>query len=563
MKIKTLIIGIVAILTTHALQAQEEYYDAPMRIPTLLSSNFAEMRTNHFHSGVDIKTGGREGVPVYAVADGYISRINISPYGYGRALYITHPNGTMSVYAHLQSFNDEIEARIKEYRYSNQKFAVNIYPSANEYPVTKGEQIALSGNSGSSYGPHLHFEIRNAANSETLNLITLGYIKAEDKIAPTINAVYYIEIDTLNGIPVRLEPRRLNLKQEEPIGVGDNGYFVVETTDRKNGTTNRYGPYKAELNVDGCQHVVFAKEKFLFGDTRCCNITAHYPLQRDSKNEMLALALHEGNRVDMYQKCVNRGVVQTVKGEKREIHIVVTDDSGNSAGVRFEIIGTGASNFPTPQGKPVNNRETWSYNYAGAAITIPAGALYEPIYYSQRVINPPVKVRADSIRPLSKIHSMGSRDIPLDKAINISIALPEGISTHNLCIASVDEKSNLGYIGGVYADGKISCDVRSMGHFCIVRDTIAPTIKPSFKEGAELTKNSSVHFTLADNFSGVKDYWATLDGNWAILEYHPIKRTATLIFDEAIMSQEREHKIVFTAVDGVGNQIVQEYTFVK
>ncbi len=563
MKIKLLFITLLGALSTLSATAQESVYDSPLRIPILLSSNFAEMRTNHFHSGIDIKTAGREGLPVYAVADGYISRINISPYGYGRALYITHPNGTMSVYAHLQSFGDEIEERVRQYRYRNHKFSVDIYPTEGEYPVVKGEQIALSGNSGNSYGAHLHFEIRQTSNSATLNTITLGHIKAEDKVPPTIAGVHYIEIDTLNGVAVRRDAERLNLKQESPIEIGDNGYFVVETTDRKTGTTNRYGPYKVEMRVDGCEYVVFAKDKFLFSDTRCCNITAHYPMQRGSKNEMLAMALHEGNRVDMYRKCENRGVVSTVKGETRSIDIVVTDDAGNTSSVSFEVVGRGKGEFSTPQGKVVSNREDWSYSFSGTSITIPQGALYEPIYYSQRVINPPTKVRADSIRPLSKIHSMGSRDIPLDKTVNISIAIPEGISTHNLCIASVDEKGNMGYVGGRYADGKVSCKVRSFGHYCIARDTTAPTIKASFKNGADLTAAKSVSFTLADNFSGVNDYSATLDGNWAILEYHPVKRTATLHFDSEIMSPEREHKIIFTATDGVGNSTTSEYTFVK
>lgn len=546
-----------------AAQAQDDYYAAPMRIPTILSSNFAEMRSNHFHSGIDIKTQGREGIPVYAVADGYISRINISPYGYGRALYITHPNGTMSVYAHLQTFNDDIEQRVREYRYNNKRFSVDIYPSANEYPVTKGQQIALSGNSGSSYGAHLHFEIRDVSNSATLNVITRGNIKTTDTTAPSINGVYYVEVDTIDNVVVRKEPRRLTLNQDGPIGIGEKGYFVVECTDRKNGTTNRYGPYKVVLNVDGTEHVVLQKDKFLFGDTRCCNITAHYPLQRNSKNEMLVMALNQGNRSGMYPKCVDRGVVSIAKGEEREIHIVVTDDSDNKASVRFTVIGNGASEFSKPHGKAVNNLENWSYSFAGATITIPAGALYEPIFYSQRTINPPIRVRADSIAPLSEIHSMGSSDIPLDKAVNISINLAEGINPDKLCLASVDLKGNLGYAGGRYKNGAVSADVRSFGHYCIARDTIPPTIKASFKSGANLSQTASVTFTLSDNFSGVSDYSAMVDGSWEILEYHPVKRTATLTFNKERMSNQNTHTLTFTAVDGLGNKSVAEYTFVK
>ncbi len=562
-KIKKLLTALLTTFVALSAQAQDDYYCAPMRIPTILSSNFAEMRTNHFHSGIDIKTQGREGIPVYAVADGYISRINISPYGYGRALYITHPNGTMSVYAHLQSFNSDVEERIKEYRYRNQKFSVDIYPTEGEYPVSKGQQIALSGNSGSSYGAHLHFEIRDVANSATLNVITRGHIRSTDTTPPTINNVYYVEIDTIENVAVRKDARRLSLKGEEPIAIGSKGYFVVECTDRKNGTTNRYGPYKVTLNIDGTEHVTLQKDKFLFGDTRCCNITAHYPLQREAKTEMLTMANHTGNRAGMYTTCVDRGVVAIAKGEEREIHIVVTDDSNNQASVRFTVIGNGASTFSKPHGKAVNPAEDWNYSFNGASITIPQSALYEPIFYSQRTINPPTKVRADSIAPLSDIHSMGDNNIPLDKAIQISISLPEGANTDRVCLASIDDKGNMGYAGGHYENGAVSANVRSFGHYCVARDTIPPTIKASFKSGANLAQTASVTFTLGDNFSGVNDYSAMVDGQWEILEYHPVKRTATLTFNPERMSPETNHTIVFTAVDGLGNKSVAEYTFVK
>lgn len=562
-KIKHLITLCVATLCTLGLRAQDDYYRAPMDIPLYLSSNFAEMRTNHFHSGIDLKTQGREGIPVYAVADGYISRINISLYGYGRALYITHPNGTMSVYAHLQSFTPEIEEMVRNYRTRNRKHNVNIYPEEVRLPVKKGDLIGLSGNSGNSYGAHLHFEIRRTSDGATLNTVSRGHIKIKDTTPPSIIAAYYVEVDTVGGVPVRKNPQRLYLKSEEPLKVGAQGYFIVETTDRKDGVTNRFGPRTVRMEVDGVEWVTFEKDHFLFGDARCCNITAHYSLQRDSKNEMLVLARATGNRTDMYTHCTNNGVVRTAEGECRHIRIEVTDDAGNRASVAFDITGGATTPFPTPQGKVVDNTQAFSSAFDGAWVTIPAGALYEPIHFSQRVVNPSVYTRADSIRPLGKIHSIGDRDIPLDKSYTLSLMVPEGVGTSGMCLATVGDKGSLGYAGGRYKDGKVSGDVRSFGHYCVVRDTIPPVIKTSLKQGANLGSVDNITFKLSDNFAGVSDFSATVDGKWAILEFHPVSRIATLNLKECEITPASTHTLTFEVVDGVGNKTRTEYTFVK
>ena len=170
--------------------AQESFpnYGKPLDIPIYLSATFGEIRPNHIHAGLDIKTQGVEGKKVFAVADGYISRIGVSPYGYGNVLYITHYDGYTSVYAHLQRFSGEIAKYVKDYQYKHKKFASQIYPDKDKFPIKKGDLIAYSGNSGGSGGPHLHFEIRHTLSEKPVNPMYFGY-KIEDNTRPLIQGV--------------------------------------------------------------------------------------------------------------------------------------------------------------------------------------------------------------------------------------------------------------------------------------------------------------------------------------------------------------------------------------
>lgn len=194
-----------------------EDYIFPLRdVAGLYSANFGEMRPNHFHSGIDIKTDGVTGKPVLATADGYISRIAVTPGGYGRAIYITHPNGTTSVYGHLSKFRDDIEKYVHEERYRTRRNSINLYPSADRFPLKQGEQFAWSGNTGSSAGPHLHFEIRDSRTQRTLNTISSGVIRTRDDIPPRLVKLYYVEVDSVRGVPVHARPRPVELVEKTP-----------------------------------------------------------------------------------------------------------------------------------------------------------------------------------------------------------------------------------------------------------------------------------------------------------------------------------------------------------
>jgi hypothetical protein len=273
---------ILATLTSQAQSLDAGYYDFPLRnVAGYYSANFGEMRANHFHSGIDIKTDGVEGKSVIAAADGYVSRIFQSPSGYGLALYVTHPNGTTTVYGHLSRFRKDIADYVFAERHRQKKHRIDLYCTPEQFPVKRGEVIALSGNSGSSGGPHLHFEIRSAATQKTMNIFATGIFSPKDDISPLIQKLHYIEVDSVSGVPrhsaiksysvVKGEGSLYRLKDTLPLAVGRKGYFVVEVSDRKNDTSNRYGVYHITAEADGVPYFGYRNDGFTFDITRYCN----------------------------------------------------------------------------------------------------------------------------------------------------------------------------------------------------------------------------------------------------------------------------------------------------
>ena len=257
-----LIISLCCAINASAQTLDPAYYDFPLRnVAEYYSANFGEMRPNHFHSGIDFKTDGVEGKSVVAVADGYVSRVSQSPTGYGLALYVTHPNGTTSVYGHLSRFRKDIADFVFAERHRLKQSRVDLFCKPDQFIVKRGEEIAKSGNTGSSQGPHLHFEIRDAKTQKTINTISQRIYKPKDDISPLIMKIHYVEVDTVRGVPChsklatytvnKADANTYRTAQKSPIKVGRKGYFIVETSDRKNDVSNTYGVYNMVAKLDG------------------------------------------------------------------------------------------------------------------------------------------------------------------------------------------------------------------------------------------------------------------------------------------------------------------------
>ncbi|MFA7301975.1 MAG: M23 family metallopeptidase, partial [Candidatus Shapirobacteria bacterium] len=268
-----------------AQQTYSEPFAPPLDIPLYLSGTFGELRPNHFHAGIDIKTQGREGQNVRAIEDGWVSRIKISPGGYGKALYITHPNGFVSVYGHLQRYGDSIQRYVKEIQYSRESFEVEIFPNEHELPVKKGDLVAYSGNTGGSMGPHLHFEIRDEATQYSLNPLLFTSIKVKDFYRPQILNMAVYPVDTNSFVNGKQETAFLEvtgwgdqhkLKSQRPVKVSGRVSFGIVAHDLMNEIPNKNGVFEVKLLDDTTQIFGLMLDKLSFATARYINSLIDY-----------------------------------------------------------------------------------------------------------------------------------------------------------------------------------------------------------------------------------------------------------------------------------------------
>lgn len=563
------LILIILISTTVDAKDFNNYFRAPLDGVLLSSGNFAETRSNHFHSGVDIKTGGVEGKPLYAAAKGYISRVCIASRGFGKTIYITHPNGTTTVYAHMQKFTPAVEKYVRAERYRTQKHDIDLFPEPSKFPVEQGQEIGKSGNTGSSGGPHLHYEVREAATQKPMNPIKIGAIKMTDNIPPTLVKLHYIAVDTAGIVPVTAAPRAIEivrrtgseytLKDTVALKIAPCGYFVIEATDRKNGTQNTMGIYRAAIGMDGVELMEFALDKFAFADTRYVNSLCYYPLQRGSRNQLLRLARQAGNKLAVYK--YGNGAVVLNDDEVHAISIETEDDTGNISTLRFSVRREARGGVPVPEGKPVDHRHAFSLAEGGFKVTIPAGALYDNIFLQAGRVDA-AEVRGTRYSP---VYTVGSPQIPMQKAMTVSLradSLPATLRT-KACLGMVTaDGKGFTYAGGRWNEGWVTGNTSAFGKFLVTTDTVAPTVTPNFTDGADLKGRQSIAFTLKDNFSGIASFEGNIDGQWIIFERQG--STITHHFDaEKITYDGTKHTLRLTVRDPKGNSTVLTRSFMR
>lgn len=535
----------------------------------LLSGSFAELRSNHFHSGIDIKTQGTTGIPVYSVAEGYVSRIVVSPGGYGKALYINHPNGTTTVYGHLLRFSTAIEKYVKEKQYDKKSFRVDLSVPQYLFPLKQNDEIALSGNSGSSGGPHLHFEIRDTKTEEPLNPLKYNF-PITDNIAPKIFSLLIVPLSDESQVNYSTIQRsyavvfydgKYHLKGNPTIPVWGKIGVAIQTNDYFDGTYNKCGINLLRMAVDNEDQFTFQLNRFAFHKSRYINSHIVFDEYKNSKRRFIKTWLEPGNQLPIYNHNGSMGILSPQKDSVQNVEIELQDSYGNTSILKFSFKGSMKA-MPV---KTIESTAFFKYNRGNyfsndeVEITIPKGALYKDLDFSYTK-------ESSSNEFYTDYHFIHDKTVPLHKNATIRIkadAFPKELES-KVIMANADPITGEFYAaGGEYKNGWVETSTLNLGVYAVVVDTIPPSITPlSIKENA-LTESSRIRFETSDDLAGIKTIEGLLDGKWALFEYDAKTARITHYFDKERFEFNKKHTIKLTVTDYRENSSVYEGSFWK
>ena len=539
----------------------KDYFRSPLDIPIELSGCFGELRPNHFHSGFDIKTQKKEGLNVYAVADGYVSRIKIATYGYGKAIYITHPNGYTSLYGHVSSAVGNIEKFIKDYQYKEKSFEVEIYLKPTDLPVKKGEIIALSGNTGGSGGPHLHFEFRDSKTDNIFNPMLFGFDKfVKDSKKPTVNSFYIYPIDdksivnqSNNAVSVGLDLQKDGTFLTQKVNAFGKIGFGINTYDSFDNPGNKYGIYKVEVfdngkSIFGYQFDSFAFEEFLY-----INALLDFSKFKTSGQKIQKLFMKNPYPLKIINTDVNNGVIAVSPNNiTKNYKVIISDYANNNTEITVPVDYSGLppTNIVTEKKSKyfVKSNIENIFSLDNVEVIFPEKIFYEDFYMD-------FKVKNDTVYLHNKLVPVHSNFI-----LTIDVKKYQEDKLKKMFIAKIDGKK-IDYVPTIIKGSFFSTKVRELGTYCLIEDLVAPKINISkIIEGKDISKEKTINFTISDNISGIKTFNGFLNGKWILFEYEYKQNRLTYKFSDgnAIVGKN-ELKLV--VVDNVGNSSIFETSF--
>lgn len=539
----------------------QNYFASPLEIPLSLAGNYGEIRLNHFHYGIDFRTNNKEGYKVLASADGFVSRVKVSGYGYGKAVYIDHPNGYTTVYAHLAEITGALGDHVRKKQLENESFEYEYYPKPGEFQITKGQMIGLSGNTGGSQGPHLHFEIRDTKSEDPMNPQLFG-LSIQDKIAPVLEAISIYEIAELDEWNTRKDHvyriGEVNLK--DTVFLPSNAGFGFRGYDRETGTGSKNGIYEVILLLNKDTFFHSRLDRMSFEQSRFVNGHIDYAL-KISENKVIERAYKvTNNEAPVYLKMIDNGRISNRKGFCGNGKFILKDISGNQSEYRFYFMNERSSPKKTEKvckGQRFSVSADNLYSKGDVKVSVPMLALYYDVDFN-------VTTRLPFKGFFSSVYSIHSKKVPLQRAMKVSIK-PKPVSEElrkKLVIVSVTEKGQMQFASSEWDGEFITAETKSFGNYGIYLDTVAPFARHvGFKRGMKLQDTRKIQVRAYDNLGDVKTYRGMIDGKWKLFEFDAKSDTFTHRFESP--ADGKTHTLSFECTDERGNKTVISVPFIR
>ena len=549
------ILFIILSILTYAQKPKENFFRSPLDIPIVLAGTFAELRPDHFHGGIDIKTKQREGLAVYATADGFVSRIKVALFGYGKAIYIDHANGTTTVYAHLQKYSPRINAIVKSYQYSKEKFEVEMLNIKDSIKVKKGEIIAYSGSTGGFIAPHLHYEIRHSKSQKPINPFLFG-MDVSDTTTPIVrNVMAYSfsesgHVNKLNSSKLSL--RKINKDTYKCIDIYAYGKvsFGLNTYDLLDNATNKNGVYGMEMTVNGKLKYSHKMDSFAFNNSKYINQLIDYKKYKINKTRYQKTYIESFNFLGIYDKTKKTDYINVEEGKKYNVDIRIFDYKGNETSVHIGLIGRKGSYKDKNSQYSVDRKVFNEFSDSGVKAAFPKYTFYKDLDFNFKVNGKVVKVHNSSVA--------------LNKRYTLTFDTKQYSTAHKkqLYIAKIGYKKKWA-VRFHKKENKIYASLKHLGNYILLRDSISPRVKMhNFSNNRYISKYKTLKVKISDIHSGVSSYDAFIDGKWILMEYNIKKGYLVYNLKDKILSIGK-HVFKIVVSDKVGNTTTKKVNIYK
>lgn len=529
--------------------SQEIDFHTPIDAPFDLSGTFGEFRSR-FHTGIDFKSRGVQGQKIFSIEDGYVSRIEVNNYGYGKVIYIDHLNGFTSVYAHLKNFSPDLDEYIKSELYKSKRNSIKKFPKTNQLRISKGEVIGYSGNTGRSFGPHLHFEIRDTKSQDAINPLMFNYTYKDDE-RPIIRGLYIINENNslVRNSPIRKKVKKINdstytvddFEYNGKIGIGLDIYDI----QYKN-LYNQNGVYKVELFIDSILKYSYKMDKIKFSENHYKKIMYDYLSLAQKNKKVLKIYTPRNSDLSFLKNNKFNGIINSDSIRNNSLLVRVSDWNGNSSSIKFNLKANDSiSRRSSYNGIEILTNQNYTLNKNSSIIEIGKNTFYDDLLMN-------ISYQSDTL-------NLGKEKDPFRSSIRIK--LPHKISdTLELRQSFVGKIINgkISYISSKKNKSYIYASTSSLGEYIISKDTLKPDIEPiNFKNNSNIKVKNTLKLRLKDDLSGIKNYSSYFNGNWALFEYEPKSNMIFHNLSDGII-KDGENELIIKYEDGVGNKGVYQ-----